>query len=157
MKTLRRIIEHFPGWVIVICRLVLGFVFVYASLDKLAHPESFAQIIDHYHILPYNLLHGAALLLPVVEFVVGGALILGVGIRGSALLAAMMNVIFILALSSALARNLDISCGCFNTDGGHGVGLSLIWRDVLLLLICIPPLFSRAEGPNLGRLFSSNR
>ncbi len=118
MNTLRGFIERLPGWVIFICRLILGCVFLYASLDKLAHPESFAQIIDHYHILPYNLLHGAALLLPVVEFVIGGALILGVGIRGSALLAAMMNLVFILALSSALARNLDISCGCFSSGPG---------------------------------------
>jgi len=153
VKALTAIIENFPGWMVLICRLILGFVFIYASLDKLTNPAAFAQIIDHYHILPYSVLHGVALILPVVEFVVGGALILGVGIRGAALLTALMTLVFMAGLTSAIIRDLDISCGCFHTDGGHGVGLSLLWRDFILLLLCIPPLFSRTVGANLGRLF----
>jgi uncharacterized membrane protein YphA (DoxX/SURF4 family) len=150
-------IENIPGWVVLICRLILGFVFVYASLDKLANPAAFAQVIEHYHILPFSLLHSAALLLPVVEFVVGCALILGFGIRGAALLTALMTMLFMVGLTSAIMRDLDISCGCFHTDGGHGVGVSLLWRDAILLLLCIPPLFSRALGANLGHLFLEKR
>ncbi len=157
MKTLAAMIEKLPGWIVLICRLILGLVFIYASLDKLTHPAAFAQIIDHYHILPYSVLHLLALILPVVEFVVGGSLILGVGTRGAALLTALMTLVFMAGLTSAIIRNLDISCGCFNTDGGHGVGLSLLWRDFLLLLLCIPPLFSRESGSNISRLFSENR
>lgn len=157
MKKLVGIIENLPGWAVLICRFILGWIFIYASLDKLAHPADFAQIIDHYHMLPYSLLHAVALLLPVMEFVVGSALILGVGIRGAALLTALMTLVFMVGLTSAIIRDLDISCGCFNTDGGHEVGLTLLWRDALLLLLCIPPLFSRSIGPNMGRLFSENR
>jgi len=153
MNALTGIIVNLPGWVVFICRLILGFVFVYASLDKLAHPAAFAQAIEHYHILPLSLLHSAAMLLPVLEFIVGCALIFGFGIRGAAFLTALMTVIFMVGITSAIIRDLDISCGCFHTDGGHGVGLTLLWRDALLLLICIPPLFSRARGANLGHLF----
>jgi len=157
MKNPTSFFENLPGWLVLICRLVVGGIFVFASLDKLSHPAAFAQVIDHYHILPYRVLHIAALLLPVVEFVVGGALILGLNIRGAALLAGLMTAIFIIGLSSAMMRDLDISCGCFHTDGGHGVGFSLLWRDTILLLLCLPPFFSRAMGANLGHLFSKNR
>lgn len=138
------------GLLVLLCRLVVGGVFIYASLDKLAHPQAFAEVIHHYRIVPYALLHPSALLLPMVEFVLGVALILGIGRRGAALLAAVLLVLFMGGIASALIRNLDISCGCFNTDGGHAVGVSLLWRDLLLLLLCVPPLLSNRGGPSLG-------
>ena len=137
------------GLLVLLCRLAVGGVFIYASLDKLAHPQAFAEAIDHYRLVPYPLLHPSALLLPMVEFVLGAALVLGIWRRGAALLSGVLLIVFVAAIASALARSLDISCGCFNTDGGHGVGLALIWRDLGLLLLCLPPLLMRAGGPGL--------
>jgi putative oxidoreductase len=136
---------------LLLCRLVLGGVFLYASLDKLADPAGFARAISHYHIVPYPLLHPAAHLLPVVELVVGSALVLGLLRRGAALLCGLMVLIFMAAITSALVRGLDISCGCFNTDGGHAVGLDLLWRDGILLLLCLPLLLSNRPGWSLDR------
>ena len=139
------------GLLVLLCRLIVGGVFIYASLDKLAHPQAFAEVIHHYRIVPMALLHPAALLLPMVEFVVGAALVLGLGRRGAALILAVLLLVFMGGIGSALLRNLDISCGCFNTDGGHGVGLSLLWRDLGLLLLCLPPLLLRNGGPGFER------
>jgi uncharacterized membrane protein YphA (DoxX/SURF4 family) len=130
---------------VVLCRLAVGGVFIYASLDKLAHPQAFAEAIHHYRIVPYALLHPSALLLPMVEFVLGAALVLGIARRGASLWAAFLLVVFCAAIASALVRGLDISCGCFDTDAGHGVGLSLLWRDLGLLLLCLPPLLARDD------------
>ncbi len=135
------------------CRLVVGGIFIYASLDKLAHPQAFAEVIHHYRLTPFPLLHPAAHLLPVLEFVVGSALVLGLGRRGAALIAGILTLIFMAAITSALIRNLDISCGCFNTDGGHAVGLDLLFRDGILLLLCLPPLLAREPGFGLDRFF----
>ena len=137
--------------VVMTCRLVLGGVFIYASWDKLMDPAGFAQNIHHYRMVPYAPLHPFALFLPMLEMVVGVALILGVHLRGAALLTLLLNVMFIVAISTALVRGLDISCGCFNTDGGHAVGLSLLVRDFLLLLACLPPLLFQRVGPTLSR------
>ncbi|MEN8006749.1 MAG: MauE/DoxX family redox-associated membrane protein [Candidatus Krumholzibacteriota bacterium] len=141
------------GILVLACRLFVGGIFIYASLDKLGHPQAFAVAISHYRIVPYPLLHFFAHLLPVVEIVTGSALVLGIGRRGAALLAAAMTVVFMAAITSALIRNLDISCGCFNTDGGHAVGIDLLWRDGILLLLCLPPLLARNPGFGLDRLF----
>ncbi len=140
------------GWFVLLCRVIVGGVFIYASLDKLANPQAFAEVIHHYRIVPNILLHPSALLLPMVEFVVGAALVLGLGRRGAALIMAVLLVVFMGGITSALARNLDISCGCFNTDGGHAVGISLLWRDFILLVLCLPPLLWDRGGPALGTL-----
>ncbi len=140
------------GYLVLACRLIVGGVFVYASLDKLAHPQAFAEVIHNYRLVPYVLLHPAALLLPMVEFVVGVALILGLARRGGALISGLLPIVFMVGIGSALVRGLDISCGCFNTDGGHAVGVSLLLRDLLLLLLCLPPLLLRSGGLGLGGL-----
>lgn len=130
-----------------VSRLIIGGVFLYASWDKLLHPAAFAEAIDHYHIIPYGVLHPMAHGLPVLELLIGTALILGVCRKGAALLASGLMVVFLVAISSALLRGLDISCGCFHTDGGHAVGLSLLVRDVVFLILCLPPLFIQDAGP----------
>lgn len=133
------------------CRLVAGGIFLFACLDKLQNPAAFAAAIDHYHMVPYALLHPMAYGLPILELIVGLALVFGVLRRGAAMLAAVLTVVFIVAIASALARGLDISCGCFHTDGGHAVGISLLLRDFGLLMLCLPPLFFRDTGPELSR------
>ena len=45
--------------------------------------------------------------------------------------------------TAAMARGLDIHCGCFSAGGGHGVSLGLIARDVLLLAGCVLLLLAR--------------
>lgn len=138
-------------WFGFLCRLAVGGVFLFACWDKLLHPAAFAQAVDHYHLVPYALLHPFAHGLPVLELVIGLALVLGIARRGAALLAAVLTLVFMIAIASALARGLDISCGCFHTDGGHAVGVSLLVRDLVLLALCLPPLLLRDAGPELIR------
>jgi uncharacterized membrane protein YphA (DoxX/SURF4 family) len=140
-------------WVALACRLGVGGVFLLACWDKLLHPQAFAETIHNYRMVPWALLHPWAHLLPVLEAVVGLALVLGVARRGAALVASGLTLVFIVAIASALARGLDISCGCFHTDGGHGVGLDLLVRDIALLAACLPPLLVRDAGPALDRLW----
>lgn len=145
--------RHAPWlrWMSLLCRLGVGGVFIYASLDKLLHPGAFATAISHYRLVPYALLHTSAMLLPVVEALVGLALVVGWQRRGAALICAGLLVVFLAAIASALSRGLDISCGCFHTDSGHAVGVGLLWRDLLLLLACLPPLLGARGGPGLDR------
>jgi len=138
--------------IVLVCRLIVGGTLLYASLNKIAHPEAFAQVVHNYRMVPLALLHPFALLLPWVEAVVGLALILGIYRRGAALLALLLALMFTIAVSFALARHLDISCGCFHTDGGDAVGLSLLIRDIALVLVCLVPLLSRQGGWSLGHL-----
>ena len=95
-------------------RIILGAIFMYASMDKMANPQEFAKIIHNYHILPVQLVNLLAIFLPWIELLTGLFLAVGKWEKASALIFSTLLVIFIIALAQALVRGLDISCGCFS-------------------------------------------
>ena len=123
-------------WVIFAFRISLGVVFLYASFEKIRDPGSFSANIQNYQILPYGITNLIAILLPWVELYVGACLILGVFVDGAVLLSAGMLVLFIVALGQALARGLDIECGCFSQEGSL-VGLNTLLRDLIWLAMAV--------------------
>jgi putative oxidoreductase len=132
-------------------RLLLGVVFVYAAVDKIAHPADFAQNIYNYRMLPHSVINFMALTLPWLEMICGTLIIVGVFIRGSAFLIGFMLLIFILAISFALIRGLDISCGCFSQVGGHKVALDLLVRDILMFVGALLVMFFAGPAFSLAR------
>ena len=129
--------QFFKGPIILVCRIVLGGIFIYASLDKIAHPAEFAKAIGNYHVLPFGLENLLALTLPWLELLAGVALITGVMVDGAAIMVIIMNIVFIFAISQALARGISIECGCFSvtTEGGDNIGLQTIIRDIGYLIM----------------------
>jgi uncharacterized membrane protein YphA (DoxX/SURF4 family) len=102
--------------VLLFSRVILGALFIYASLDKILDPLSFAQIIHHYRISPPDLINFIAITLPWVEFIAGLFLIIGVKIKGSSLTIIASLIFFIVILSITAIRGINVSCGCFSTS-----------------------------------------
>ena len=50
-----------------LARLLLGGIFIYASIDKIAFPGDFARIIENYGLLPSFVVKPFAILLPWLE------------------------------------------------------------------------------------------
>lgn len=98
-------------------RLYLGWVFLYACWHKIQHPADFALDIATYQILPLSLVNIMAIVLPWLELIAGGLLILGFRARAAALCVSGMMVMFTVAISIAVARGQDMSCGCFASQG----------------------------------------
>ena len=119
-------------WIIFAFRIVLGIVFLYASFEKIRDPGNFAGNIQNYQLLPYSITNLFSIFLPWVELYVGACLILGIFVDGAALLSTGMMVMIIIALGQALARGLDIECGCFSQEGSL-VGLNTLLRDLIWL------------------------
>jgi hypothetical protein len=76
----------------------------------------FAKVILNYKILPIQMVNLLAIFLPWFEFVVGLCLVIWKFERAALILYSAMLVVFIIALSQALIRGLDISCGCYSVD-----------------------------------------
>ena len=117
-------------------RIVLGVVLIYASIDKIIHPEAFAKLIGNYNVLPFGLENVVAIILPTLELIVGCCLILGIMLDGSAIITAGMMGMFIIALSQAMIRGIDIDCGCFKVsveNAGSQVGYRRIIEDIIFL------------------------
>ena len=135
MRWLRHPIVY---WVV---SIGLGAVFIYASLDKIAHPLDFARIVYRYQlagpsatlgVVPANVL---AVVLPWVEIVTGILLVTGLWRREAALVAGGMLVMFLVAVGYVLWQGIDVAhCGCFTVGGeGRSAGWTLIAGDLGLL------------------------
>ncbi|MDD5362662.1 MAG: DoxX family membrane protein [Ignavibacteria bacterium] len=120
----------------IIIRLIIGAVFIYASVGKLFHPAEFAKAILRYELLPLGLVNIQAIIMPWVEFTLGILLITGIFKKGTLILASISLVMFLFALISAYARGLDISCGCFSLEETSSKGdiLSRIIQDFFMLI-----------------------
>lgn len=126
-------------YAILAARLLIGGLFIYASIYKVLNPADFAIAIRNYLLLPPAWSNLAALALPWVELVAGSFLILGVQMKPSALLTTGMLGVFLVAIVYAYHTGLDIDCGCFGSPASSGgrVGLYHIVRDSCLVLISL--------------------
>ncbi len=118
-------------------RLVIGVVFIYAAVSKIAHPDQFARIIYNYHILPGGIINLFALFLPWIEILCGFMLIIGFWHKSATVILGSATVIFIAALMVSLFRGVNIECGCFSTTSrARGPAIDLIVRDTIMLVGC---------------------
>lgn len=93
-------------------RLIIGGMFIYVAYNKLINPEEFAKAIKNYDMLPLQVINVMAIILPYIELFAGIFLILGIYKKGSSAIIAVSLFIFIVALTTAYARGLNIDCGC---------------------------------------------
>jgi uncharacterized membrane protein YphA (DoxX/SURF4 family) len=110
-------------------RVILGIIFIYASVGKLFRAEDFAKAILRYEFLPLYFVNIMAVTMPWVEFFTGILLILGIFRKATSILASVSLIAFLIALISAYARGLDISCGCFSLEETSTKG-DIIYRIV---------------------------
>jgi uncharacterized membrane protein YphA (DoxX/SURF4 family) len=119
----------------VAARWLLGGVFIYMGLSKALHPVEFLKLVRQYNItdqyLVLNLISSA---LPWFEIFCGALLVLGIAIRGAALLLVGVLVPFtILIFQRALAiqHAQHIPFCAIKFDCGCGAGEVLICRKLV--------------------------
>ncbi len=118
-----------------ILRIVLGLVFVVASLDKALNPAAFAAIVHNYNILPDTAVNAFALVLPWLELLTGLCLIFDMLTLGASGIALGLMCVFLAALGYNALRGMDVACGCFSTKAGSGGGIFSLARDAGILLL----------------------
>lgn len=150
-----------------LARLALGGLFVYASLDKIWDPAAFAKIVYQWQVVGPVASNLVAVTLPWVELVAGLLLVAGVWRRESALVVALMLVVFLLAAASVMARGIDVeNCGCVSVAKGaaeaawppawtKGVGWFLVARNLVLLAAALAIAFVTPLSLAPGRAASS--
>jgi putative oxidoreductase len=105
--------ENSHRYLVLAVSLAFAAIFIYAGIDKIRDPLSFADSIYAFAILPAMLINLLALGLPPFE-IACGLLMLGPWTRRiGALALAILSAVFFAALASALLRGLTLDCGCF--------------------------------------------
>lgn len=119
-----------------LARLGMAGLFLFSAWTKLVDPSAFATATANYRLAPDGMVTLIAVFLPWLEVWCGVALLAAPPFRRSAWwVLTVMMVVFTIAKASALARGLDISCGCY------GVERPMTWASVgenlLLLAACV--------------------
>lgn len=133
--------------------IVLGLLFIGASLYKIKSPATFAHEIFNYRILPPWAINPQAIVLPWLQFFCGLALLTGRLKKGAAFLLTSMMMVFQIAVASVLIRGLNISCGCFKSGGDPATWLNF-GRDSLIFAACICILVTSFRRCSSSRQFS---
>lgn len=128
-------------WVGLLARLVVGGVQVLAGLSKFSDPAGNVRAVRAYRILPESIVPTVGHALPTIEIVIGSLMILGLFTRAMGIVSSLFFLAFIIGISSAWARGLEINCGCFGNGGvpadpqrQYAIDIA---RDVGLLLLSL--------------------
>lgn len=128
-------------WLVLLLRVVVGGIWIVAGALKITHLEASVTAVRGYQLLPYGLAEVVGRLLPPLELAVGLFLVLGIVLRVSGTLSALMQAAFIIGIASVWARGISINCGCFGDGGANpNAAASYPWdiaRDVGLFLASV--------------------
>ena len=120
-----------------VIRIILSIVFIYASIDKIVHPQSFAQAVFNHQVLPEILINIIAIVLPWMELILGLCLFFNVWMNGASALTAVLMFIFMSTITFNLLRGLDVGCGCFSTSTEESMNSLTLIRDMIFLCLSL--------------------
>lgn len=125
--------KEMERWGLVVFRLVVGLVFLWASFGKILDPGDFAVATANYRLLPEWGVNLLAVGLPWLEFLCALLLLSGQWVRTASLVVSGLLVLFMVVVSVSMVRGLDVDCGCFNAQSGRKIGVKLLAQDALYL------------------------
>lgn len=118
----------------IVSRFGLALVWLISGFQKMQDPMGFRQSIEAYELFSPDIVTFIASTLPPVELVLGLFLLVGMFIAPAAAVSGLIMIGFIIGVSSAAVRGLEIDCGCFSTGDGEPSSLGLvIVRDIVFL------------------------
>jgi uncharacterized membrane protein YphA (DoxX/SURF4 family) len=128
-------------WIGLLARLIVGGVDLLAGLSKFSDPAGNVRAVRAYRILPESIVPTVGHALPTIEIVIGALLLVGLFTRAMSILSGLFFLAFIIGISSAWARGLEINCGCFgngsvptNPQRQYAIDIA---RDIGLLLCSV--------------------
>jgi uncharacterized membrane protein len=113
-----------------LCIALTGLIFILAGLTKILKPKPFVEALIRYKILPVSLLSPVAVSLPLVEFVLGVAILRSGKSQTIAGICALLLLTFAVAMAVNLLRGRgNTPCGCGFLGKGT-ISWSLVSRNV---------------------------
>lgn len=122
-------------YVLLFCRIIVGLMFIVVGVGKIAHPEDFAREIANYQILPNIFINAVAIFVPWIEFFAGTLLLFGIQMKASSLVIGAMTIVFTTAVIIAIAKGLNIECGCYSNIASQQVGFPKVLENIGLLIL----------------------
>lgn len=128
-------------YLVLFARLCLGGVLLVAGIGKLIENNP-AAVIAEVNFLPLPLARVAARLLPYVEVIVGGLLVLGLLTPFAALVATVMFAVFSVVIGNKVRRGKKENCHCFGSFSADTLNWAAFARNLLLFAFALLLVFS---------------
>ncbi len=134
-----------------LARFGLAAVWLISGWIKAADPTQTIVAVRAYQLLPEDLVRPIANTLPFIEIALGLLLLIGLGVRLTAIASAVLLAVLIFAIAASWARGLSIDCGCFGGGGAADVdswdyGIEIA-RDVGFIALAVwLMMFPRSFG-----------
>lgn len=129
-------------------KFAIGFVFIFAGIEKIAEPLTFSDSIANYKMLPIAVVNFFAIAIPWIEVVSGILLIFDKFVKENAFIFNLLITFFTLMVLLAVIRGLDIDCGCFGTADAQKVGFQKISENIGLIILGLYVYFFADNSDN---------
>lgn len=108
--------ETVQPWLTLACRVGLAAIMITAAVTKYP-PALGVEAVEAYELFPPEIAELIGYTLPLFELALALLLLMGLATRYTGLVSALLMVVFIAGILSAMARGLSIDCGCFGGGG----------------------------------------
>jgi putative oxidoreductase len=137
-------------------RIILGTIFIYAATGKVLYPAEFSEAIANYQLVPLIFTNFLAVIIPWIELICGLLLLNGFKTQSANFILLTLICVFSLGAVSAIARGLDINCGCF-TESSRRVGLIFLVEEASMLSMSLCIFFFDKGFLSIDRLIQNYR
>ena len=138
-----------------VLRFLVGYYFIYASMDKIPNPAQFAVVIENYRMFPYWGIKIAAVIVPWTELVCGLFLIIGLRTQAAAAIIILLFIVFNVIIGANTMIGSTFSFGCYDTVGEpigwRKVGKNFIWMLLTFQVFFYDRLFLLRRGGMVGK------
>ncbi|MBI5324425.1 MAG: DoxX family membrane protein [Ignavibacteriae bacterium] len=136
-------------------RILIGGLFIFTAISKLADLTTFAKEIENYNILPFYLINIFSTILPWVELLCGLFILTGIRLKANAIISVGLYSVFTIAILIAMLQGLSIHCGCHTKILADKVGLEKVLQNTGLLLLSFYLFFYPVGKLTFERLINS--
>ena len=121
--------------------IVLALFWLRSALAHVTNPYYFLSSVYSYEIVGPSLGVTAAMTLPALQLVLAASLLARRFVGGALLISSLLLCVFVAVQASALARGLNIACGCFGAAGRQPLGGESLATTSLLLVCALGAFF----------------
>lgn len=132
-----------------VSRMLVGGIFVWSGASHLANPYYFLSTVYQFELTNAPLGAAIASFLPFLELVLAVCLLGNICPRPAWFVTSLLLLSFVAVQSSALARGLRISCGCFGPEINRPIdGMSISFTAALAVLSILATISIRRFQPD---------
>lgn len=139
---------------VLLARLFVGLVLLIAGILKSLDLDAFRKAIVALNIVPYQILEIIIYSIPIIEIITGCMLCIGLRTRAAAIAGGLLLITFAAVVFPSIVMGENVNCGCFGPLTEGTADISLLMRNIILIVITSFVFNHRSYTLSLDQSFS---